>query len=209
MLACKTRLLALVASLSATNVAFRLALAWGPPNIKPIAFLVIVAGVVGGPMAGFAVGWLSMTLSDFVSPYGAGVWTIETSSGMAIVGLLGGLLWHHANSLSRWKMAIGGFLLTMLFEIGTSVVDALLFSYPWLTAVFALYVPFLMGSLSGYPFGLAHELTTAILLGAVGPSLISRIRKASKGTPMTQCRKKEVNVSEAHVAGALLHGRKL
>jgi energy-coupling factor transport system substrate-specific component len=173
----KTKLLALVASLSAANVAFRFALAWGPPNVKPIAFLVIVSGVVGGPLAGFAVGWLSMTLSDLVSPYGAGIWTLETSSFMAVVGLLAGLLWHRTSSFSRWKMAIGGFFLTMLFDIGTSIIDALLFSYPWLGAVLALYVPFITGSVSPYPFGLAHELTTAILLGAIGPSLIARIRK--------------------------------
>lgn len=173
----KTRLLALVASLSAANVAFRFALSWGPPNVKPIAFLVIVGGVVGGPLAGFAVGWLSMTLSDFVSPYGPGIWTLETSSCMAVVGLLAGLLWHHASAFNRWKMAGGGFLLTMIFDIGTSIIDALLFSYPWLGAVLALYVPFITGSVSAYPFGLAHELTTAILLGAIGPSLISRIRK--------------------------------
>jgi hypothetical protein len=74
-------------------------------------------------------------------------------------------------------MAIGGFFLTMLFDIGTSIIDALLFSYPWLGAVLALYVPFITGSVSPYPFGLAHELTTAILLGAIGPSLIARIRK--------------------------------
>lgn len=166
-----------MASLSAANVAFRLALAWGPPNVKPIAFLVIVGGVVGGPSAGFAIGWLSMTLSDLVSPYGAGVWTLETSGGMAIVGLLGGRLWHHASSFNRWMMAVGGFLLTMVFDIGTSVVDAVLFSYPWLGAILALYVPFITGGVSGYPFGLAHELTTAVLLGAIGPSLITRVRK--------------------------------
>jgi uncharacterized membrane protein len=171
----KTRLLALVAALSATNVAFRAALAGGPPNIKPIAFLVIVAGVIGGPISGFAVGWLSMTLSDFV--FGAGIWTIETSGGMAVVGLLAGLLWHHASSFNRWKMALGGFLLTMLFDVGTSVVDALIFNYPWWSSLLALYVPFISGGVSPYPFGPAHELTTAVLLGTIGPSLIARIRK--------------------------------
>ena len=174
----KTSFLALVASLSAANVAFRLALAGGPPNIKPVAFLVIVAGVVGGPIGGFAVGWLSMTLSDIASPFGAGVWTLETSGFMAIVGLLAGLLWHHATSFNRWKMALVGFLLTMVFDVGTSVLDAFLFSYSWEAAVLALYVPFLNGNVSSpYPFGFAHELTTAILLGTIGPSLISRIRK--------------------------------
>ena len=170
-----------MASLSAANVAFRFALAWGPPNVKPIAFLVIVGGVVGGPLVGFAVGWLSMTLSDFVSPYGPGMWTLETSSCMAVVGLLAGLLWHHAKAFNRWKIAVGGFLLTMTFDVGTSIIDALLFNYPWLGAVLALYVPFITGSFSAYPFGLADELTTAILLGTIGPSLILRIRKTYSG----------------------------
>ena len=173
----KTRLLALVACLSAVNAALRVALAGGPPNVKPTAFLAIVAGIVGGPFSGFAVGWLSMTISDFFTPYGPGPWTIETSAGMAVVGLLGGLLWHRANSFRRWRLAIGGFLLAMLFDIGTSIVDALVFSYPWIGAVLNLYVPFASAGVVGYPFGLAHELTTAILLAVIGPSLITKIRR--------------------------------
>ena len=173
----KTRLLALVACLSAVNAALRVALAGGPPNVKPTAFLAIVAGIVGGPFSGFAVGWLSMTISDFFTPYGPGPWTIETSAGMAVVGLLGGLLWYHANSFKRWRLAVGVFLLAMLFDIGTSIVDALVFSYPWIGAVLNLYVPFASAGVVGYPFGLAHELTTAILLAVIGPSLITKIRR--------------------------------
>jgi len=173
----KTRLLVLVACFSALNAALRVALAAGPPNVKPTAFLAIIGGIVGGPVAGFAIGWLSMTISDFFTPYGPGPWTIETSAGMAIVGLLGGLIWHHANSFKRWKLAAGGFLLAMLFDIGTSIADALVFSYPWIGAVLNLYIPFAAAGVIGYPFGLVHELTTAILLAAIGPSLISRIRR--------------------------------
>jgi len=173
----KTRPLALIACLSATNVAFRFALAGGPPNVKPVAFLVVLAGIVGGPAAGFAVGLLSMTLSDLASPYGAGIWTVETSSGMAVVGLIAGMAWHKSQSFNRWKMAAGGFLLTALFDMGTSVVFALLYNYPWISAVLALYVPFISGAPSPYPFGLAHELTTAVLLGTIGPPLIGQIRK--------------------------------
>jgi len=172
----KTRLLALIAALSAANVAFRFVLAGGPPNVKPTAFLIILAAIIGGPVAGFAVGWLSMTISDLAA-FGAGIWTIETSAFMALVGLFSGLMWHRAVSLSRWEMAVGGFLLAMLFDIGTSVVDALIFSYPVYAAVLALYVPFLAGAVSPYPFGLAHELTTAVLLAVLGPPLIQRIRK--------------------------------
>ena len=171
----KTKTLALVAALSATNVAFRVALVGGPPNVKPTAFLVIIGGIIGGAFPGLLVGWLSMTLSDLY--FGAGIWTMETSAAMAVVGLLAGLLWHKANQPSRWSLGLGGFLLTMLFDVATSVTDALLFNYPWWTSVMALYVPFVFSGFSPYPFGLVHELTTALLLSLIGPSLITQIRK--------------------------------
>jgi hypothetical protein len=41
----------------------------------------------------------------------------------------------------------------------------------------ALYVPFVFSGFSPYPFGLVHELTTALLLSLIGPSLITQIRK--------------------------------
>jgi len=173
----KTRVLALIASLSAANVVFRFALAGGPPNVKPVAFLVIVAGVLGGPIVGLSVGWLSMTVSDLASPFGAGLWTIETSAWMALVGLAAGRFWSRSQKLTRWRLAVGGFILTVIFDIGTSVMDSFLFNYPWLPAVLALYVPLISGSPSPYPFGLAHELTTATLLATVGPPLVRQIRK--------------------------------
>jgi uncharacterized membrane protein len=139
--------------------------------------LTIVAGVVGGPAAGLAVGFLSMTISDFLTPFGPGPWTVETSTGMAVVGLIGGWLWYRARSFNRWKLAVGGFLLAMLFDIGTSIADSLIFNYSWIGAIANLYLPIPSGGVIGYPFGLADELTTAILLTALGPPLISRIRK--------------------------------
>ena len=131
----RTKLLSLIAALSAANAAFRVGLAWGPPNVKPTAFLVIIGGIVAGPIAGFIIGWLSI------------------------------------------RMAIGGFLLTVIYDIGTAIVDSMVYRYPWMSAVMGLYVPFLMGGLSPYPFGLVHEVTTALLCGTIGPSLVSEIRK--------------------------------
>jgi len=171
----KTKIIAFVAAFAAANAAFRVLLASGPPNVKPTAFLVIIGGIVGGPIAGAAVGWLSMTLSDLY--LGPGVWTVETSAGMAVIGLLAGLLWQRSPHLSRKGLAVGGFLLTMVFDVGTSIADATIFHYPIWIALAGLYVPFIMTGLSPYPFGWVDELTTATLLAVIGPSLVSRIRK--------------------------------
>jgi energy-coupling factor transport system substrate-specific component len=176
-MASRTRLLALVASLSAANAALRVGLAGGPPNVKPTAFLTIIAGVVAGPIPGLVVGWLSIVISDLATPLGAGPWTIETSTGMALVGLLAGVFWFHSENISRLKMAIGGYLVTMLFDVATSIADALLYGYPWWTSVLGLYVPFILSGFSPYPFGFVHELTTAVLCATIGPSLTRQIRK--------------------------------
>ena len=171
----KTKTIAFIAAFSATNAAFRVLLASGPPNVKPTAFLVIVSGIVGGPYAGAAVGWLSMTLSDIY--LGPGVWTLETSAGMAIVGLLAGLLLQKSLHLTRTGLMVEGFLLTVIFDVSTSIADAIIFHYPILVALAGLYVPFIMTGLSPYPFGWVDELTTTTLLGLIGPSLVSRIRR--------------------------------
>jgi uncharacterized membrane protein len=138
---------------------------------------VIVGGIVAGPLAGFGVGFLSMTLSDFTSPFGAGVWTMETSVCMGNMGLIAGFVWNKSLSFNRWRLAVTGFTLTAFFDIATSVTDTLLYGYHWLPTVLALYVAFMPGNQSPYPFGLVHELTTAILLGTIGPSLIRQVRK--------------------------------
>jgi energy-coupling factor transport system substrate-specific component len=163
--------------MSAANAVLRLALAGGPPNVKPTAFLTIVAGVVGGPVAGFAVGFLSIALSDLAAPLGAGFWTFADSAFMGLVGLLAGLIWYHAKSFNRWKLATAGFILTVVFDVGTSIVNAFLFGSAWVGEVLGLYLPFFVGGFSSYPFGLAHELTTAILLASAGPKLIIRTRE--------------------------------
>ena len=48
-------------------------MAGGPPNVKPVAFLGLTAGIIGGPITGFVVGLMSMLISDIY--FGAGYWT--------------------------------------------------------------------------------------------------------------------------------------
>jgi hypothetical protein len=66
-------------------------------------------------------------------------------------------------------MEVGGFLLAMFFDIGISIADSLSFNYSWIGAIVNLYLPIPSGGVIGYPFGLANELTTTILLTALGP----------------------------------------
>jgi energy-coupling factor transport system substrate-specific component len=164
-----------MASLTGLNVAARIVLAGGPPNVKPVAFLCITAGIIGGPVTGFVVGLMTMLISDIY--FGAGYWTIINSASMALIGFLAGLVWNRRASIMRIELAAGGFLLTAIYDVATSVIPAWIFGYSWWAAVLLLYVPFLVGFGVVYPFGFVHELTTAVLMVAIGPTLISRVRQ--------------------------------
>jgi energy-coupling factor transport system substrate-specific component len=164
-----------MASLTGLNVAARVVLAGGPPNVKPVAFLCLTAGIIGGAATGFVVGSLSMLISDIY--FGAGYWTIINSASMGVIGFLAGLLWSRRTNLPRTELAVGGFLLTATYDVATSVIPAWIFGYSWWVAIVLLYVPFLVGFAVVYPFGFFHELTTAVLMAAIGPTLISRVRQ--------------------------------
>jgi len=168
------RNLTLMASLTGLNVAARIALAGGPPNVKPVAFLALTAGVIGGPLTGLVVGALSIFISDLY--FGGGFWTIIDAASMALVAFLAGLLWNRRAKIPRAELVVGGFALTAVYDVATSVIPAWIFGYSWWIAILLLYAPFLAGFGVMYPFGLVHEVTTAVLMGAIGPTLIGRVR---------------------------------
>ena len=163
-----------MASLTGLNVAARVVLAGGPPNVKPVAFLCLTAGAIGGPVTGFVVGFMSMLISDIY--FGAGYWTIISAVSMGVIAFLAGLFWKRRARIARTELAVGGFLLTAIYDVATSVIPARIFGYSWWVAILMLYVPFVAGFGVPYPFGFVHELTTAVLMGAIGPTLVGRVR---------------------------------
>jgi len=172
----RTRYLGFIATFTALNVIFRIGLEGGPPNMNPVPFLIIISGIVIGPVGGFIVGFFSMVVGDVF--LGAGVWTIPDALCMAIpCGLIAGLLWHRREKLQAWHLAIVGFILVAIFDISSSLIGASLFNYSWWLAILGLYFPFGIAGYSPWPFGFVDEATTAILLWLLGPRLVGRIRR--------------------------------
>jgi len=164
-----------MACLTALNVVGRIVLAGGPPNVKPVAFLCLTAGIIGGPLTGFVVGAMTMVVSDIY--FGAGFWTFVDSAWMGFIGLIAGLLWSSRTNVRRTELVVGGFVLTAIYDVATSMIlGPLTFGYSWWIALLGLYAPFLAGY-GVYPFGFVHELTTAVLMATIGPTLISRVRQ--------------------------------
>lgn len=150
--------------------------------MKPVAFLCLTAGIIGGPPTGFLVGAMTMFISDIY--FGAGYWTFINSVCMGLIGFLAGLLWNRRTNIRRTELVVGGFFLTVIYDVATSLIlGPLTFGYSWWIAILGLYAPFLTGYAVVYPFGFVHELTTALLMAAIGPTLISRVRQLANPTP--------------------------
>ncbi len=133
-------------------------------NVKPVAFIAIASGMIAGYAEGFAVGLLSMFLSDLF--LGVGPWTFIDAPLMGMAGALGSL-WKDRNP-SRVELGVGGYLITLAYDVLSTLAFCFLFGVPILVGLLMLFLP--AGSVP-YPFGPAHELTTAILLSTAGPPL--------------------------------------
>ncbi|MFR5092309.1 MAG: ECF transporter S component [Adlercreutzia equolifaciens] len=83
------REIAVVAVLTALAVAARAAFVW-VPHFKPMAAIIMIAGIAAGPQTGFLVGSVAALASNFI--FGQGPWTPWQMLAFGVVGLVAGLL---------------------------------------------------------------------------------------------------------------------
>ena len=128
------------------------------PQIKPTAALVIIAGVAFGANVGFAVGSVSMFISNFI--FGQGMFTPFQMLGLGLVGFICGLLFcgkRFANN--RLLVSLTG--AAAVFLIYGPIVDScsVLTMLPVYTtsSVLSVYA-------TGAPFNLLYAASTAIFL---------------------------------------------
>ncbi|MEM1569482.1 MAG: ECF transporter S component [Candidatus Bathyarchaeia archaeon] len=172
----ETKRLALISTLTALAVASRIVLSI-LPNIKLNSFLTMTAGILTGPYSGFLIGALSMLISDVLF-FGLGFWSPITAFFMGLNGFLAGLFWHNKSQLSRLELASGGLLLTVFYDLATSIFTMIPFvksSVLLYTVLIGLFIP------SPYPMGPAHELTTSLLMGTLAPPIVRSVRRSGFG----------------------------
>ena len=103
-------LLTMIASLCALAIAGRIAFFF-LPQIKPIAAVVILAGVSFGGEVGFVTGALSAFVSNFY--FGQGSWTPFQMVALGLVGFFAGVFFYGRES-KRWLVALYGFFAVVI-----------------------------------------------------------------------------------------------
>ena len=153
----KTKSLLLIAVLSSLAVIGRLAFLF-LPQFKPMAAIVIIAGVSLGAEAGFMVGAISAFVSNFF--VGQGPWTPVQMFCFGMLGFLAGILYKKAHfKVSRTSLSIYGALSVFLIYGGIINISSFLLYYSDLSL--ELFFGYYTASL---PMDLIHAASTAVFL---------------------------------------------
>ncbi len=140
------------------------------PQFKPVAAIVIVAGICFGGEAGFLVGAITAFVSNFF--FGQGPWTPWQMVAFGLIGFISGLLFKKSKSINIPMLCIFGFLATLIIYGGivnpASVI--MMQGEPSLSMIIASYA-------AGFPFDIIHSISTAFFLALIGRPMIEKLER--------------------------------
>ncbi len=139
------------------------------PQFKPVAALVIIAGVAFGGEAGFLVGAVTAFVSNIF--FGQGPWTPWQMFAFGLIGFLAGVLFRKG-LLRRNRPALsifGGLAAFFLYGGIMNPAAVLMFQSRPTKEMFYLYY------LQGIPFDLIHAAATAFFLWLLAKPLLEKL----------------------------------
>ena len=142
------------------------------PQFKPVAAIVIIAGIAFGAESGYIVGAMTGFLSNFI--FGQGPWTPWQMAAFGIVGLLAGLLFHKKDGElpKLLQLCIFGFIVTFavygfIVDCSTLFTSAQEISWESLLAILA----------SGVLFNLIHGAATVVFLLVLAKPMLKKLNR--------------------------------
>lgn len=165
----QARELVVISVLAAIAVAGRVAF-FMLPQFKPVAAIVIIAGVCFGGEAGFLVGAVSGIVSNFF--FGQGPWTPWQMFGFGIIGFIAGLLFKKG-MLKKKKLSLciyGGISTFFIYGFLLDTASIFMFSEKNITKAGAISV-----YISGIPFNIVHGISTVFFLFILSKPMIEKL----------------------------------
>lgn len=141
------------------------------PQFKPVAALVIIAGVCFGGETGFLVGTVTGFVSNFF--FGQGPWTPWQMFAFGMIGFVAGILFKKGFlRKTKASLCVFGFLATFVIYGGimnpSTVIQ--MQANPTLVMIMASYI-------SGAPFDLVHAVSTAFFLWFISEPMIDKLER--------------------------------
>jgi energy-coupling factor transport system ATP-binding protein len=164
----QARELVVIAVLCAIAVAGRAAF-FMLPQFKPVAALVIIAGVAFGGEAGFLVGAVTAFVSNMF--LGQGPWTPWQMFAFGLIGFLAGVLFRKG-LLRRDRAALCIFGALSAFAVYGLIMDS---SMVLMYQIRPTWAMFLAAYLQGLPFNLVHAAATAFFLFVIARAMLEKL----------------------------------
>lgn len=164
-------LLTMMAALCGLAIAGRIAFFF-LPQVKPIAAIVILAGIAFGGEVGFVTGAMSAFVSNFY--FGQGAWTPFQMFALGVIGFIAGVLFQNRKA-GRFLVALFGFVSVVVVYGGIVDLNTLFFTSQkpdWEIAV-GVY-------LAGLPFNAVYGFATAAFLFVLYRPLLFRIERVQR-----------------------------
>lgn len=162
------RELVLISVICAAAVAGRSAF-YMLPQFKPMAAIVIIAGVSLGGETGFLIGVISAFVSNMF--FGQGAWTVWQMFAFGLVGFFSGVIFR-ALPVTRASLCLYGFAaVTALYGIIMNISSVVLYqSEPNLSM-------FIASEAMGLPFDLIHAAATVFFLYFAAPPVLEKLER--------------------------------
>lgn len=164
----QARELVVIAVLCAIGIVGRAAFI-AVPSFKPVAAVVIVAGVAFGGETGFLVGAMTMFGSNML--FGQGPWTPWQMFAMGLIGFLAGVLFRKGVlRRSRFALCVYAALTIIIIYGGLMNPASVLMSQndPTLPMFFTAY-------LTGFPVDMMHAAATVFFLWVLSQPLLEKL----------------------------------
>ena len=164
----QARELVVIAVLCAIAVAGRAAF-FMIPQFKPVAAVVIIAGVAFGGETGFLVGAMAAFISNMF--FGQGPWTPWQMFAFGSMGFVAGVLFRRGAARRRPLIlsAFGGFVTFFIYGGIMSPASVLMFQPSPTIEMFLIYY------LRGIPFDLIHAAATVIFLALISRPMLEKL----------------------------------
>ncbi|RDW19098.1 ECF transporter S component [Oceanobacillus arenosus] len=155
----KLTLLALLAALAIVGRVFFQFI----PNVQPVTSLIIICGILLGPLAAFILAILTAILSNML--LGMGIWTIWQIISWGLIGLLSGFLSKSLKKVPFIVIVLLAFLSGYLYGFIISLITYQVSGHFW---------PYY---LAGLPFDTSHAIGNVIFMIIFYPIIFHLMKK--------------------------------
>lgn len=141
------------------------------PQFKPVAAIVILAGLAFGSETGFLVGAVSGFVSNFF--FGQGPWTPWQMVAFGLIGFVAGILFRYGFlRKTKLNLCVFGFLATLLIYGGIVNLSSVMM---WQAAITKEMVA--SAYLAALPFDLAHAASTSFFLWCIAEPMMEKLER--------------------------------